>query len=211
MSQLTCSRAIHFHFGTRVVTFVASVTAVANVYVGDNAKKDGLSHFLDTKRRLFPVCRKTKWRYDDALGYALCIFGPAGREREPLTENRFPASWTPCNHSFLQRGILYTVMYNANRPIFPLFPRKSSFEHHAVEDLYPGPVIFRMDLSGVRDVSKSREEWFFHTLEIENLEFFDSYFGVPCVYRVVNRNYCKSRKEGKDITERKDFLQKFRI
>lgn len=82
-SQLTRSQAIHFHFGTRVVT-LRRAAVTDNDKRGQPVKRQALAYLLDTTMLPFPPAEKTKWWYDDALGYALCI--------TPLTR---PANWKP--------------------------------------------------------------------------------------------------------------------
>ena len=101
-SQLTRSRAIHFHFGTRVVT-LRRAAVTDDDKGGQRVKRQALAYLLDTTMLPFPPAEKTKWWYDDALGYALCIY----LWRGSLTENRFRASSTRCMGRFIFLRLLY--------------------------------------------------------------------------------------------------------
>lgn len=73
--------AIHFHFGTRVVTFVAflqplSMSMSMSIRGEGEAwqrEKNKASLACSIQKLFFAACREKKWRYDDALRYALCI------------------------------------------------------------------------------------------------------------------------------------------
>jgi len=88
-SRLTCSRPIHFHFGTRVVTFVAFLQPLSTSIRRRRAealgprqrrKNKGSLSRLARYAKALPrrACTEKKWRYNDALRYALCIRTAAG-------------------------------------------------------------------------------------------------------------------------------------